>query len=249
MIVLQEDRGAVRLITLNRPKKRHAINAALADALCNALDTASDDDTVRAVVLGASGERAFAAGGDLDELKALPQDGDGAAKVLELTLTTVALEQCAVPVIAAMNGDAFGGGAELVMGCDLLVMAKQAGLSFVHAQIGLVPAWGGATRLVERVGAAIASELLFSATRIAAPRAHALGLCNRIAAPGAATNVAIELARDITRHDRAAIVRLKQSLLAIRRERRGQCLELEREVFRQAWGSKAHKRAFSALSN
>ncbi|MBM4375263.1 MAG: enoyl-CoA hydratase/isomerase family protein [Deltaproteobacteria bacterium] len=237
--------GSILVLTLDRPEVRNAISRDLAEMLVSAIEDASRDRTVTAIVLASSHAQVFVAGGDLRELLALPYDARGAEAVLELGATTSALEEAAVPVIAALDGAALGGGAELTVACDLVVMGRQARVQFVHARMGLVPAWGGLTRLEEKVGAARASELILTARAVHATDAVAMGLANRSAEHG--REAALDLARELTTHTRDALVALKASLREARRRKRSDALEAEREAFRRAWGSDAHRAAFDAL--
>jgi enoyl-CoA hydratase/carnithine racemase len=238
-----ETRGTVRVLTLDRADRRNAISRALAAALGIELARTSDDEAVAAVVLAAEGA-VWAAGGDLDELQALGFEPEAAEAVLELGALASALEDCAVPVIAAVQGPALGGGAELLVACDLAVMEVDASLAFLHAKMGLVPAWGGASRLVERVGASRAADLLFSARAVSAAEALALGLAARVVPAGRAGVEALALAETMSAHGRAALARMKRTLNAVRRARRGSGLADERQVFREAWGEAPHRAAF-----
>jgi enoyl-CoA hydratase/carnithine racemase len=244
MSVTVERRGAVTVVTLDRPRKRNAISRALAEALSAALAGAAADEEVAAVVLAANGP-VWAAGGDLEELRALGFGRDGAEAVLSLGALPEAVEACPLPVVAAVAGPAFGGGAELLAACDVVVVGPDAQIAFVHGKMGLVPAWGGTTRLSERVGAARAAEILLTARPIGAEEAVAIGLAARIADDPTAEAVA--LASLMSQRGRAALGQLKRSLLAVRTARRGGALEEERDLFRQAWGGPAHRRAFAEL--
>lgn len=236
---------AVLVLTLCRPEARNALSRALVDELVRAIDEASRDETTHVVVLASSHEAVFVAGGDLAELTALPMGREGAEVVLGLGALADAIESCAVPVVAAIGGAALGGGAELTVACDLVVMSPQASVRFVHARMGLVPAWGGLTRLEERVGALTANDLVLTARPVAAEEAQRLGLCNRLADD--ARDGALALARAVAVTPRASLVALKRSAVAARRARRGAAFEAEREVFRATWGSPAHRQAFDAV--
>src|SRR5690606_34164058 len=135
----------------------------------------------------------------------------GAEAVLALGEVAQAIEDCPVPVIAAVQGPALGGGAELFVACDVAVMQKEARVAFVHVRMGLVPAWGGTTRLVERVGAARAAELLMSARPLGAEEALACGLAARVA--DSARDEALRLAEAMAQHGREALVRMKRAIL------------------------------------
>ncbi len=238
--------GGITVLTLDRPKACNALSRELAGALRAALDDASCNEAVSAVILASSHPRVFIAGGDLDELTRLPMSAAGAESVLELGTLTRSLEACAVPVIAAVGGAALGGGAEVIVACDLVVMGADASVRFVHSRMGLVPAWGGATRLEERIGALRANELLLTARSVGADEAFAMGLCNRRADEPLAA--ALALAESLLAVPRGALAALKQATISTREARRGNALAVEREAFRRAWGSPAHRAAFTALA-
>ena len=232
-------------LLLARPEARNALSSALVDVLTRTLDESSRDESVSAVVLGSTQPSVFASGGDLAELTSLPHDATGAAKVLELGRLAHALEAHPVPVIAAVNGAAIGGGAEVCVACDLIVMSQNASIRFVHGRMGLTPAWGGGTRLEERVGSGRASELLFTGRAVSAHEALAMGLANRVSDD--ALDGAQKLARELTCRPRAALVALKHSLATARVRRRKDAFEAEASAFEKAWGQPANLDAFAAV--
>jgi enoyl-CoA hydratase/carnithine racemase len=239
-----ERRDHTLVLLLDRPKARNALSRALIEALIAALQSATNDESLRAVMLGSTHPTAFAAGGDLTELTALPFDARGAEVVLELGGLTRSIEECALPVVAAVSGAALGGGAELTVACDLLVMGHGASVRFVHGKMGLTPAWGGLTRLEERVGSARANELLLTGRSVSAAEAHAFGLANRVADD--ALEGALDLAREIATNPRTSVVSLKAAARGARQARRGAALDAERASFLRAWGSEPHRHAFEA---
>ncbi|MBW2453633.1 MAG: enoyl-CoA hydratase/isomerase family protein [Deltaproteobacteria bacterium] len=248
MVLKREQRGPARLLTFDRPAARNAISRELAERLRDEIRAVDEDEQVHAVVLASSCPDVFASGGDLKELRQLAMDAGGASQVLALGVELGALETCAVPVIAAVGGAVFGGGCELLMMCDQLVMERQASLRFVHARMGLTPAWGGTTRLIERVGSARAADILLSARTIEAAEALTMGLACEVVEPGQALEAALALAERLSQLPRDALCAIKRSVLASKQARRAEAFEAERKVFRSAWGSPAHRAAFAALA-
>jgi enoyl-CoA hydratase len=244
----QQQLGAVRLLTVDRPEAKNAISAALAARLSEAIAESDRDEKVSVVVLASSSPDVFLAGGDLKELSGLPMDAGGADQVLAVGVQLGIIEHCRVPVVAAVAGRVLGGGCELLMMCDLVVMERSARLRFVHARMGLVPAWGGTSRLIERVGLATASDLLLTSRELDGSAAERLGLAQRVVADGSAGEAALALATQMADAGREALVRMKSALSAARRARRGDGFDAERKVFRDAWGSPAHRRAFAAFA-
>ncbi|MGE0483582.1 MAG: enoyl-CoA hydratase/isomerase family protein [Gammaproteobacteria bacterium] len=193
--------GAVALFELHRPERHHAINAALADALIAAIDAAESDDDVRAIVLTGSGERAFCAGQDMLEASGV-EAGARDAKVSSAMFAVARVERCPLPLIAAINGYCFGGGAALAIACDIRLGASTASFRLPGAEYGLVV---GAAALPRLVGAAKAKELIFTARRFEAAEALACGLLNSVHEPAALLPAALEMAAAIGRNSPRAV--------------------------------------------
>lgn len=175
------DRDAVRVITVNRPDKLNALNAATLDALHAAFDAAADDPAVRALVLTGAGAKAFVAGADIAEMRGLtPVQGRDFSLRGQRMMRRV--EKMPKPVIAMINGFALGGGLELAMCCHLRIAADTAKLGQPEINLGLVPGFGGTQRLLRLAGRAVVLELCLTGTPIDAARAQQLGLVNRVVA-------------------------------------------------------------------
>ncbi|WP_100501024.1 enoyl-CoA hydratase/isomerase family protein [Geodermatophilus chilensis] len=169
-----ERHGTVTLLRIDRPEVHNALDAQLLRELDRAVAAAAADG-VRAVVLTGTGTRAFSAGADLDELAGL--SAEQAHDVLTQGQAVVArIERSPVPVLAAVNGLALGGGFELVLACTFAVLAETAQLGLPEAGLGLMPGYGGTQRLARRVGAPVAAHAILTGERIPADRAHVLGL-------------------------------------------------------------------------
>jgi enoyl-CoA hydratase/carnithine racemase len=178
MTLLIENRGAVRLLTMNRPEKRNALNTELTRALLEALRAADADEAVGAVVLTGAGA-GFCAGADLSEFKDL-QDPATAEERAELTMNLhLAFPKMAKPVVTAINGAAMGGGAGLAIAGDLALMAQGAKLGYPEVKHGIVAAIVMAN-LVRQVGRKAAFELVALGEPIDAKRALELGLVNKV---------------------------------------------------------------------
>ncbi|HUG78080.1 MAG TPA: enoyl-CoA hydratase/isomerase family protein [Burkholderiales bacterium] len=178
MTLLVDERGAVRLLTLNRPEKRNALNTELTQALLDALRAADADEAIGAVVLTGAGP-GFCAGADLAEFKHL-QDPAAAEKRAELTMDLhLVFSRMQKPVVAAINGAAMGGGAGLALAGDLAVMAESARLGYPETKHGIVAAIVMAN-LVRQVGRKAAFELVALGEPVDASRALALGMVNAV---------------------------------------------------------------------
>lgn len=177
-VLLLEDRGAVRILTMNRPEKRNALNSELTGSLLGALRSADQDESIACVVLIGAGP-GFCAGADLSEFKAL-QDPRAAERRAELTMRLhLAFSKMSTPVVTAINGAAMGGGAGLAIAGDMAVMAQGAKLGYPESKHGIVAAIVMAN-LVRQVGRKAAFELVSMGEPIDAARALQLGMVNRV---------------------------------------------------------------------
>jgi len=178
MILLVEDRGAVRILTMNRPEKRNALNSELTQSLLDALRSADSDESVRCVLLTGAGQ-GFCAGADLSEFKSL-QDPQAAERRAELTMQLhLVFSKILKPVVTAINGAAMGGGAGLAIAGDMALMAQSAKLGYPEPKHGIVAAIVMAN-LVRQVGRKAAFGLVSLGEPIDAARALQLGMVNRV---------------------------------------------------------------------
>ncbi len=200
LIVSRE--GDVAVITLNRPEKRNALRTETFADLAGAFQETLGDDTVRAIVLTGAGDRAFSAGLDLSQA---PTGDDMVATVGRVQSLLNCVEEAGTPVIAALNGDAFGGGCELALACHLRVMDRRARVGQTESHFGIMPAAGGTQRLVRVVGLARALELLLFAKKVEAEEAYRIGLVHRLSEAGRALEDAMVLARDLARRPPLAV--------------------------------------------
>ncbi len=224
-----ERRGYVAIVTLNRPKRLNAFDQTMFAALEQAA-AALAAEPPRAVVVTGAGERAFSAGFDVNPenpmLAALgtaieAQDhGTVAQAIREMRRAVDRFTALPMPVIAALNGQAFGGGAELAVRCDLRVMDPAAVLCFSEVRLGLMPDWGGGATLAALVGASRAADLILTARECSAAEALDLGVVNRISAPGQALADAQDLVEAIAANGPRAV----RSALAVIRGSREQPL-------------------------
>ncbi|MBI5495152.1 MAG: enoyl-CoA hydratase/isomerase family protein [Deltaproteobacteria bacterium] len=177
--ILVEQKGAVALITLNRPKALNALNRQLITELLSVYDALIAGGTTRSAVLTGAGDKAFAAGADITEM-----NGQGPADMAAFSALGhrmgARIETAPFPTIAAVNGFALGGGCELALSADFIHAAEEAKFGQPEVNLGLIPGFGGCTRLVRRVGVAWARELVETGDPISAAEALRIGLCNRV---------------------------------------------------------------------
>jgi len=211
-VLLRELRGRVLVATLNRPAKGNAMNRAVVAALAALTEDLADapgSDDVRAVVITGSGTKAFCAGADVTELLGL----DHAAAYAQMRAGQIALnniERLDIPVIAAINGFALGGGLELAMAADLRIATAGAMLGQPEIRLGNLPGWGGTQRLPRLVGRARATELILTGDTVPATRALDWGLVNRLADDALAE--ALALAEGIAEKNPVAVRGAKEAI-------------------------------------
>ena len=191
-IVIEEDRGQVRHVVLNRPEKRNALNGELIEALGEALRAAAADPDVRCVVVRGAGTM-FSSGMDSADLTAVARDPDNLRAWRERILDIWSLcDRMAKPTIAQIHGACLGGAAELALFCDLRVVSEDAVIGLVETRVGLLPDLGGCSRLPAIVGLGRAKELIMCSKFVGGTEAERIGLANRVA-PAAELDAATDL--------------------------------------------------------
>jgi enoyl-CoA hydratase len=177
--ILRDDRDGIAFISVNRPDKLNALNAQTIAELQHAFEAVRDDDSVAAVILTGTGEKAFVAGADISELvsqtslsaRPLAMKGQHLMDTIEATPK---------PVIAAVNGFALGGGCELALACHLRIASDNALLGLPEVTLGIIPGYGGTQRLPRVIGKGRAMEMILTAKPVDATEALRIGLVNKV---------------------------------------------------------------------
>ena len=182
-VLVARDRDVLR-ITVNRPEKRNPLSRAVLSGIRATLEAHRDDDVLRLVTITGAGERSFAAGGDLREVEAIRTAEEAARFSDEACAALDAVRRFPAPVVAVLNGDALGGGAELAVACDLRIMAAHARIGFIQGRLNISTSWGGGTDLMRLVGYGRALSLLGRSTILTAPEALDVGLVEAVAPTG-----------------------------------------------------------------
>ena len=176
--VTYEQDGFVGVVTINRPKALNALNSDVLKEIEATFD-AIDLDTTRAVVLTGAGDKSFVAGADIGEMSTLTkEEGEAFGKVGNDVFRKI--ETFPIPVIAAINGFALGGGCEIAMSCDIRLCAENAIFGQPEVGLGITPGFGGTQRLARLVGAGKAKEMIYTAFNIKAEEAYRIGLVNAV---------------------------------------------------------------------
>ena len=238
-ILLREQRQGVVLLRMNRPEKRNAFNRELSLALAGAIEELDQDETVRAVVLTGVGE-SFSAGADMTEAVAKVESGRGGEGMAQAVVRVAAFPK---PVIAAVNGFAFGGGALLAVSCDIRIASPRASFRFPGANYGLVV---GGSQLPRIVGAPKAKELIFTARVVGAEEAAEIGLVNKIVPHDDVDDAAWEMALEIAENSPNALRWSKAVIDAATTIEKGTQVELEAN--RALRGSEEHVTRFRAAT-
>jgi len=209
--IRSERRGPVELLTLDRSKALNALDRATLEELLDCCERIGADTSVRAVVLTGEG-RAFAAGADIAEMRGLDaQQAEAFSRLGHAAMD--ALESLAAPTIAAVKGYALGGGCELACACDWIYASQTARFGQPEVKLGLIPGFGGTGRLVRRVGSAWAKELVLGGEPIDAETALRIGLVNRLFAPDALLESALDAAEKLADKGPLAIATAKRVIL------------------------------------
>lgn len=173
-----EVEGAVAVLTINRPKALNALNSAVLDELNEAVD-AVDLNEVRALIITGAGEKSFVAGADIGEMSSLTKEqGEAFGKKGNDVFRKI--ETMPIPVIAAVNGFALGGGCEISLACDIRICSENAVFGQPEVGLGITPGFGGTQRLARTIGVGMAKQLIYTARNIKAPEALRIGLVNAV---------------------------------------------------------------------
>ena len=176
--ITYEVEGQVGIITINRPKALNALNSAVLDELDATIDGV-DLDAVRCLILTGAGEKSFVAGADIAEMSTLTKE-EGEAFGKKGNDIFRKIETLPIPVIAAVNGFALGGGCEISMSCDIRICSDNAVFGQPEVGLGITPGFGGTQRLARLVGPGMAKQMIYTARNIKADEAYRIGLANKV---------------------------------------------------------------------
>lgn len=201
----------IALLTFNRPKALNALNSSLLEELSTALDSISQDETIRVLILTGAGEKSFIAGADITEIATLTPLG--AKKFAQFGQNIISkLQGLAIPVIAAVNGFALGGGCEMALACDFIYASEKAIFGLPEITLGVIPGFGGTQRLPRLIGANRAKEMIFTGKHLTAAEAKEIGLVNKIFAPEELLDAAQAVAKLIALKGKASLCAAKQTV-------------------------------------
>lgn len=203
--------GGVITLTLNRPEAGNSLSRALLTELAEVARALHDDADARAVIVTGAGDKIFCAGADLKERATMaPEEVADVVTTIRETINAVA--RIPVPVIAAVNGAALGGGTELALACDIRIAASTATLGLTETSLAIIPGGGGTQRLARLIGPGRAKELIFTARRIDASEAARIGLVEDVVAPQDVLARARDLAGRIAANGPVAVRAAKEAI-------------------------------------
>lgn len=241
-------RDGVLYVCINRPEKRNALSMATLDAIAAAFDDAVSESDLRLAVLTGSGDKSFAAGGDLKELASVKGEAAAVAMATHAKQALNAVRNFPLPVVAALNGDALGGGAELAMACDMRVAASRARIGFIQGKLRITSAWGGGVDLMRLVGTATALQMMTRMEVLEPSQALARGLYNVAADARTSLDDTLEAFIAPMRGQSPHVMRsFKAMALHLRQSNREEIDLLETNNFGFAWAHPDHDRAVDRL--
>ena len=208
--ITYEVEGQIGIITINRPKALNALNSAVLDELDKTLD-AVDQEAIRCLILTGAGEKSFVAGADIGEMSTLTK-AEGEAFGKKGNDVFRKLETFPIPVIAAVNGFALGGGCEISMSCDIRICSENAVFGQPEVGLGITPGFGGTQRLARIVGTGKAKEMIYGARNIKAEEAYRIGLANNVYPAEELMPAAKKLASTIARNAPIAVRNCKRAI-------------------------------------
>ena len=244
--ILVEQRGAVTLVTLNRPQALNALNAAVLEDLIAAFAAFEADPAQRCAVLTGAGEKAFAAGADIKEMA----DKDGAYMYLADVFarwTSHLVKAVRKPWIAAVNGFALGGGCELAMMCDLIIAADTAKFGQPEIKLGVIPGIGGTQRLTRAVGKAKAMDLNLTGRMMDAAEAERSGLVARVVPAASLMDEAMKVAQTIAAMSLPSVLVAKEAVNRAFETSLAEGALFERRVFHALFATEDQKEGMAAF--
>ena len=209
--IIYEIQDNIALITFNRPKALNALNGALIDELSDALDTIAGNEEIKVLILTGTGDKSFVAGADISELATF--NSLQAKLFSERGQTAIfKLQELSIPVIAAVNGFALGGGSEIALACDFIYASDNAKFGLPEITLGIIPGFGGTQRLPRLIGQNAAKELIFTGNMISAAEAKTLGLVNRVCSQEELMDQVRKTAQTIASRGRVSLRAAKQAV-------------------------------------
>jgi enoyl-CoA hydratase len=212
--ILYEKKDRIATITFNRPKVFNAINVEMAEELKDALSDFKDDEETKVGILTGSGEKAFCSGGDISMFSEKLTNTMAVYKWLRTgeDIHRLLMERIEKPIIAAVNGSCFAGGLEMALACDFIIASDNASFGLAEITIGVLPGWGGLTRLPRAIPVRKAKEMIYTGEPISAQEAEKIGLVNRVVPKSQLYEVVNEIAKKLANKSPLALKMAKRAM-------------------------------------
>lgn len=243
--ITYEVEGQIGIITINRPKALNALNSTVLDELDKTLD-AVDQEAIRCLILTGAGEKSFVAGADIGEMSTLTK-AEGEAFGKKGNDVFRKLETFPIPVIAAVNGFALGGGCEISMSCDIRICSENAVFGQPEVGLGITPGFGGTQRLARIVGTGKAKEMIYGARNIKAEEAYRIGLVNNVYPAEELMPAAKKLASTIARNAPIAVRNCKRAINEGIQVDMDQAIVIEEKLFGSCFETYDQKEGMNAF--
>ena len=240
-----EEVAQISIITINRPKALNALNSQVLTELDATLDKI-DTDKIRAVIITGEGQKSFVAGADIGEMSTLtPSEGQAFSKKGNDVFRKI--ETLEIPVIAAINGFALGGGCEIAMSCDIRICSDNAIFGQPEVGLGITPGFGGTQRLARLVGMGMAKQMIYTGQNIKAEEAKRIGLVNEIYPLNELMNEAMKLANAIAKNSAHAVKSSKRAINEGLQLDIDKAIKLEEKIFGECFGTEDQKELMKAF--
>jgi len=244
--IILADKGHIRIITLSRPKVLNALNKRMLLELEKALMEIESNKGIRCVIITGAGEKSFVAGADVLEMKSMnPIEAEIFSSLGHRVFDMIG--SLRIPVIAAINGYALGGGLELALACDFIFASENSSFGLVETKLGLIPGFGGIGRLSRRVGVSLAKEMIFASVQISATEALRVGLINHLVSEGEVVQAARSLAEKIAERGPLAVAASKKLLKETEESSLSVTNSLEKSAFALLFASRDHHEGINAF--
>lgn len=247
-VLVSERRGAAQVITITREHAGNSISREVTDAFERAIAPLAADTSLRAVIVTGAGDRFFCSGGDIKQYRDLETREQLEKAFARPRALLDHLEALPVPVIAAVNGYALGGGAELMLACDIRLAAPSAKIGFPYVKLSLIPGWNGIERLARSCGYGTAMHLLTAGEPVSATEARRLGLINEVISARPVLDAALDFAVRLEASAPLSLAATKRVLQSAYSRSREDARRIAEETFSGLWMSNDHREAEAAFA-
>lgn len=236
----------IAILTIAKPQALNALSSDVLKEINSCLDQIEKDTAIRCLIVTGEGEKAFVAGADIKEIQSLSKETAFEFAGLGQKVF-MRLEALSIPVIAAVNGFALGGGLELAMACDFIIAARTARFGLPEVTLGLMPGFGGSVRLARRVGPAMAKQLTFTGDMINADEALRIGLANKICEPAELLSEVNKIATTICQRAPLGVAGVKHTIESTYGVETVEAMRIEQTAFGKLFTSKDCKEGTTAF--